>query len=78
MAVNLADLDMAAVREHYLLRERTHRRLRQLYDAGNVAEYVRLALGITDAVYYGTKLRGASNAKAKSVLGFAPRRLEWL
>jgi 2-alkyl-3-oxoalkanoate reductase len=30
-----------------------------------------------DAVYYGTKLRGASNAKAKKVLGFKPRRLEW-
>jgi 2-alkyl-3-oxoalkanoate reductase len=31
-----------------------------------------------DAVYYGTKLRGASNAKAKKILGFKPRRLEWL
>ncbi len=31
-----------------------------------------------DAVYYGTKLRGASNAKAKATFGFAPRRLEWL
>jgi nucleoside-diphosphate-sugar epimerase len=31
-----------------------------------------------DAVYYGTKLRGASNAKAKKVFGFTPRRLEWL
>jgi nucleoside-diphosphate-sugar epimerase len=31
-----------------------------------------------DAVYYGTKLRGASNAKAKKTFGFAPRRLEWL
>jgi nucleoside-diphosphate-sugar epimerase len=31
-----------------------------------------------DAVYYGTKLRGASNAKAKRMLGFRPRRLEWL
>jgi nucleoside-diphosphate-sugar epimerase len=30
-----------------------------------------------DAVYYGTRLRGASNAKAKRVFGFAPRRLEW-
>ncbi len=35
------------------------------------------ALG-EDAVYYGTRLRGASNAKAKKVFGFAPRRLEWL
>ena len=31
-----------------------------------------------DAVYYGTKLRGASNAKAKTTFGFKPRRLEWL
>jgi hypothetical protein len=31
-----------------------------------------------DAVYYGTKLCGASNAKAKKLLGFKPRRLEWL
>ena len=31
-----------------------------------------------DAVYYGTKLRGAANDKAKRLLGFAPRRLQWL
>ena len=31
-----------------------------------------------DAVYYGTKLRGASNQKAKRTFGFEPRRLEWL
>jgi hypothetical protein len=31
-----------------------------------------------DAVYYGTKLRGAANGKAKKLLGFAPRRLHWL
>jgi nucleoside-diphosphate-sugar epimerase len=31
-----------------------------------------------DAVYYATKLSGASNAKAKRVLGWTPRRLEWL
>jgi nucleoside-diphosphate-sugar epimerase len=31
-----------------------------------------------DAVYYGTKLRGASNANAKHVLHFRPRRLQWL
>jgi nucleoside-diphosphate-sugar epimerase len=31
-----------------------------------------------DAVYYGTKLRGASNEKAKSAFGFRPRPLEWL
>ena len=30
-----------------------------------------------DAIYYGTKLQGASNAKARKVLNFRPRRLEW-
>lgn len=30
-----------------------------------------------DAVYYGTKLRGVSNAKARRELDFEPRRLEW-
>lgn len=34
--------------------------------------------GGEDTVYYGTKLRGATNAKAKRHLGFAPRRLQWL
>jgi nucleoside-diphosphate-sugar epimerase len=31
-----------------------------------------------DPVYYGTKLRGASNEKARKILGFRPRRLQWL
>lgn len=31
-----------------------------------------------DAVFYGTELRGASNAKAREALGFEPRRLAWL
>jgi nucleoside-diphosphate-sugar epimerase len=31
-----------------------------------------------DAVYYQMSLSGASNAKAKRELGFAPRSLEWL
>ena len=31
-----------------------------------------------DAVYYQTRLSGASNAKAKRELDFTPRRLEWL
>ena len=31
-----------------------------------------------DAVYYGTQLRGVSNAKAKRELNFQPRRLEWI
>lgn len=40
-------------------------------------EEARQTLG-EDAVYYATKLRGASNAKAKATFGFASRRLEWL
>src|SRR5262249_7373498 len=40
-------------------------------------ERARAAAG-EDAVYYGTKLRGASNTKARKALGFTPRRLEWL
>src|ERR671916_189323 len=31
-----------------------------------------------DAVYYGTQLRGVSNAKAKRELHFQPRPLEWI
>jgi len=31
-----------------------------------------------DDVYYATRLRGASNAKAKRELGFRPRPLQWL
>jgi len=31
-----------------------------------------------DAVYYGTQMRGMSNAKAKRELNFQPRSLEWL
>jgi nucleoside-diphosphate-sugar epimerase len=34
--------------------------------------------GGADAVYYGTRMRGVSNAKAKRELNFYPRRLEWL
>jgi hypothetical protein len=30
-----------------------------------------------DAVYYGTQMRGVSNAKAKRELNFQPRPLEW-
>jgi nucleoside-diphosphate-sugar epimerase len=36
------------------------------------------AIAGEDAVYYATKLSGASNAKARQVLGWQPRRLEWL
>lgn len=34
--------------------------------------------GGADAVYYGTQMRGAANAKAKRELDFVPRQLEWL
>ena len=34
--------------------------------------------GGEDAVYYGTRLRGAANGKAKNILNFAPRPLQWL
>ncbi len=40
------------------------------------AEALRIA-GV-EAVYYGTRLHGASNAKAKATFGFKPRRLEWM
>src|SRR5262245_6757282 len=40
-------------------------------------EQARASIG-EDAVYYGMKLRGASNQKAKKTFGFEPRRLEWL
>lgn len=44
----------------------------------HVSEADALKVAGADAVYYQTKLRGASNAKAKKILGFAPRPLEWL
>jgi 2-alkyl-3-oxoalkanoate reductase len=34
--------------------------------------------GGADAVYYGTEMRGVSNAKAKRELNFQPRPLEWI
>jgi len=36
-----------------------------------------LKTGGADAVYYGTQMRGVSNAKAKRELNFQPRPLEW-
>jgi nucleoside-diphosphate-sugar epimerase len=35
-------------------------------------------VGGADTVYYGTQMRGVSNAKAKRELGFQPRPLEWI
>ncbi len=37
-----------------------------------------LAASGADTVYYGTQLRGVSNAKAKRELNFKPRTLEWI
>ena len=44
----------------------------------NVSEEQALRNAGPDTVYYGTKLRGASNQKAKDQLAFRPRPLEWL
>jgi nucleoside-diphosphate-sugar epimerase len=44
----------------------------------HVSEMIAKAMAGEDAVYYATKLSGASNAKAKRILGWKPRRLEWL
>lgn len=44
----------------------------------HVTEQEGLATIGADAVYYATRLRGASNEKAKRTLHFAPRPLEWL
>jgi nucleoside-diphosphate-sugar epimerase len=43
-----------------------------------VSEQQALESAGPDAVYYATKLRGASNQKAKAQLAFRPRALEWL
>jgi nucleoside-diphosphate-sugar epimerase len=43
-----------------------------------VSEEQALQSAGPDAVYYATKLRGASNQKAKEQLAFRPRPLEWL
>jgi nucleoside-diphosphate-sugar epimerase len=44
----------------------------------HVSEQQALKDAGPDAVYYGTRLRGASNAKAKREFGFHPRPLQWL
>ena len=43
-----------------------------------VSEEQALQAAGPDDVYYASRLRGASNAKAKRDLGFRPRPLEWL
>jgi len=47
-------------------------------EPARISEEEMLKTAGPDSVYYATQLRGASNAKAKRELGFAPRRLEWL
>ena len=47
-------------------------------DPPHVSQQDALQRAGADAVYYATRLRGASNGLAKRTLGFAPRRLEWL
>ena len=42
-----------------------------------VVEEVLNTSGGADAVYYGTQMRGVSNAKAKRELRFLPRPMEW-
>jgi 2-alkyl-3-oxoalkanoate reductase len=44
----------------------------------HISEEQALQTAGADAVYYATRLRGASNTFAKLKLGFAPRKLEWL
>jgi 2-alkyl-3-oxoalkanoate reductase len=44
----------------------------------HLSEAEATAIAGEDAVYYATKLSGASNAKAKGMIGWKPRRLEWL
>jgi len=44
----------------------------------HISEREALEQAGPDAVYYAAQLRGASNAKARRDLAFAPRRLEWL
>ena len=43
-----------------------------------ITEQQALATSGADSVYYATRLRGASNVKARSELNFRPRPLEWL
>ena len=44
----------------------------------HLSEQEALATIGVDFVYYANRLRGASNAKARRELGFAPRHLDWL
>jgi hypothetical protein len=43
-----------------------------------ITDQEALATSGVDSVYYATRLRGASNEKARHELNFRPRPLEWL
>jgi len=43
-----------------------------------ITEEAARTLAGEDAIYYQSKLRGASNQKARKLLSFQPRRLQWL
>ena len=47
-------------------------------EASHVSEAEALVAAGADGVYYATRLRGASNAKARRDLGLSARPLEWL
>ena len=47
-------------------------------ESPRVSEADALQTAGPDWIYYSTRLRGASNIKAKRELRFAPRKLEWL
>jgi 2-alkyl-3-oxoalkanoate reductase len=47
-------------------------------DPLQITEQEALATSGADSVYYATRLRGASNKKARNELNFRPRPLEWL
>lgn len=46
---HVRQLDLQVAGKHYLERKRTHLELRRLFDAGQVNEYVELALGMTNS-----------------------------
>jgi 2-alkyl-3-oxoalkanoate reductase len=48
------------------------------HEPPRITEQEALASSGADSVYYATRLRGASNTKARNELSFRPRPLEWL
>jgi len=44
----------------------------------HITEETARKLAGEDAIYYNAKLRGATNEKARKLLNFKPRRLQWL